>query len=103
MSTLHVLMPPLAHADAHPAFHHWLARGDRLPDARNGRMAAVRDHFRFDGDGVPTRRNALIGPPESRKEFKRVAYRYRNDVTERTPSSASQRLSRYSNRAYALL
>lgn len=53
MSTLHVLMPPLAHADAHPAFHQWLARGDRLPGAQNGRMAAVRDHFRFDGDGVP--------------------------------------------------
>ncbi len=53
MSTLHVLMPPIAHAEAHPAFHHWLARGDRLVDAKNGRVAALRDHFRFAGDGVP--------------------------------------------------
>ena len=53
MSTLHVLMPPIAHADAHPAFHHWLARGDRLPDIRNGRVAALRDHFSFPGDGMP--------------------------------------------------
>lgn len=53
MSTLHVLMPPLAHADADPAFHHWLARGDGLPDARNARVTALREHFRFTGDGIP--------------------------------------------------
>ena len=53
MSALHVLMPPIAHADAHPAFHHWLARGDRLPDAQNGRATALRVHFRFTGDGIP--------------------------------------------------
>jgi hypothetical protein len=53
MSTLHVLMPPIAHADAHPAFHHWLARGDRLADVQNGRLGVLRDHFRFPGAGIP--------------------------------------------------
>ncbi len=53
MSTLHVLMPPIAHADAHPAFHHWLARGDRLADVQNGRVGVLRDHFRFPGAGIP--------------------------------------------------
>ena len=53
MSTLHVLMPPIAHADAHPAFRHWLARGDHLPDMRGGRAAALRGHFRFSGNEIP--------------------------------------------------
>lgn len=53
MSTLHVLMPPIAHADAHPAFHHWLAHGDRLADVQDGRVTALRDHFHFVGDGIP--------------------------------------------------
>ncbi|HKU79030.1 MAG TPA: phosphoglycerate mutase [Rhodanobacteraceae bacterium] len=53
MSTLHVLMPPIAHAEAHPAFHHWLARGDHLADVRDGRVTALRGHFRFAGEGIP--------------------------------------------------
>ena len=66
MSTLHVLMPPIAHADTHPAFRHWLGRGDRLPDARGGRAAALRDHFRFSGDGIPAaalRHHCHVGDP----------------------------------------
>jgi hypothetical protein len=53
MSALHVLMPPLAHVDEHPAFHHWLARGERLPDVQGRRVAALRGLFHFAGEGIP--------------------------------------------------
>lgn len=53
MSTLHVLMPPLAHADDDHAFQHWLARGDRLTDVRNARATVLREQFHFAGDAIP--------------------------------------------------
>lgn len=53
MSTLHVLLPALSWTDDDPAFRHWLARGDRLPDAGNPRAAGLRDHFRFTADAIP--------------------------------------------------
>jgi hypothetical protein len=53
MSTLHVLMPPLAHIAGDSAFTRWLARGDRLPDSRDARIVALRERFRFPGDAFP--------------------------------------------------
>lgn len=53
MSTLHVLMPPLAHVAGDAAFRDWLARGERLPEAPVGRTAALRALFRFAGDALP--------------------------------------------------
>lgn len=53
MSTLHVLLPPLSRVGDAPAFHHWLRRGDRLPDVQNARVAVVRERFQFAGGGIP--------------------------------------------------
>lgn len=53
MSTLYVLMPPLARVAADASFRGWLARGDRLPAAAAGRTAALRERFRFAGDALP--------------------------------------------------
>lgn len=53
MSTLNVLLPPLAHVAADPAFRQWLARGDRLPARAGARAAALHGWFRFEGATVP--------------------------------------------------
>lgn len=53
MSTLHVLLPPLAHMAADPAFRRWLAQGDRLPPLDGARAAALRRWFRFAGAALP--------------------------------------------------
>jgi hypothetical protein len=53
MSTLHALLPPLAHVGANPAFLNWLARGDRLSKTRDARTALLRELFHFAGDSVP--------------------------------------------------
>lgn len=53
MSTLQVLMPPLAHVAGDAAFRGWLARGDRLQALQPGRTAALRRLFRFAGDALP--------------------------------------------------
>jgi len=53
MSTLHALLPPLAHVRANPAFVRWLARGDRLPRVSDARTTLLRELFHFAGDGVP--------------------------------------------------
>lgn len=53
MSTLYVLLPPSARALSLPAFARWLARGDRLPDLPNPRVALTRQLFRFDAPDVP--------------------------------------------------
>lgn len=53
MSTLHVLMPPLARMGDGVAFLRWLARGDRLPDTRNARTTTLREWFHFPGATIP--------------------------------------------------
>lgn len=53
MSTLHALMPPLAHVDANPAFHGWLAKGDHLPMVSGARTTLLRELFHHAGDRVP--------------------------------------------------
>lgn len=53
MSTLHVLLPPLAQARRDAAFSTWLAHGDRLPNVPDARNAALRQVFRFAGAAIP--------------------------------------------------
>lgn len=52
MSILHVLLPPLPQAGG-GGFARWLARGDRLPDVADSRVALTREWFRFAGQTVP--------------------------------------------------
>lgn len=53
MSTLHVLLPPLAGLAEHADLRRWLAQGDRLPDAPHARTSALRGLFHFAGDAIP--------------------------------------------------
>ena len=53
MSSLHLLLPPLARFDATPLLKRWLVRGDRLPDASRGREAALRELFQLPGLSLP--------------------------------------------------
>ena len=53
MSSLHLLLPPLARFDATPLLKRWLVRGDRLPDASRGREAALREVFQLSGLSLP--------------------------------------------------
>lgn len=53
MSTLHALLPSLAHVRANPAFMRWLAKGDRLPKVSNARTTLWRELFHFAGDSIP--------------------------------------------------
>jgi hypothetical protein len=53
MSTLHALLPPLAHVRANPRFLNWLARGDRLAKASDARATVLRELFHFAGESVP--------------------------------------------------
>lgn len=53
MSTLHALLPPLAHVRANPGFLNWLARGDRLTKTRDARTRLLRELFQFAGESVP--------------------------------------------------
>lgn len=53
MSTLHVLLPPLAKLGDDAALLRWLARGDRLPDVQAARTSVLRELFRCAGDALP--------------------------------------------------
>lgn len=53
MSSLHLLLPPLARFDDAPLLKCWLARGDRLPDASRGREAQLREIFQVPGASLP--------------------------------------------------
>lgn len=53
MSTLHALLPSLAHVRANPAFMGWLAKGDRLSQVNDARTTLLRELFHFAGDRVP--------------------------------------------------
>jgi len=53
MSSLHLLLPPLAGFDGAPALKRWLARGDRLPDVPRGRETQLREAFQFPGASLP--------------------------------------------------
>lgn len=53
MSSLHLLLPPLARFDDAPMLKRWLARGDRLPDAARGREPALREAFQVPGTSLP--------------------------------------------------
>ncbi|HEX7348448.1 MAG TPA: phosphoglycerate mutase [Rhodanobacteraceae bacterium] len=53
MTTLHILLPAIAHAAADPAVQRWLARGDRLPGVGNARVQTLRECFHFAGDTLP--------------------------------------------------
>lgn len=52
MSILHVLLPPLPQAGG-GSFVRWLARGDRLSDVPDPRVALARESFRFAGGTMP--------------------------------------------------
>ena len=53
MSTLHALLPPLAHVRANPAFLNWLAKSDHLQKINDARTTLLRELFHFAGDHVP--------------------------------------------------
>ena len=53
MSTLHALLPSLAHVRANPAFMGWLAKGDRVPRVDDARTTLLRELFHFAGDAIP--------------------------------------------------
>lgn len=56
MADLTLLLPPLQHGDGAPVPHAlalWTARGDRLPDVKPGRDAALRECFEFVGTEIP--------------------------------------------------
>lgn len=53
MSTLHVLLPPLAQTRRDAAFSAWLAHGDSLASAADARESSVRMLFRFAGATLP--------------------------------------------------
>jgi hypothetical protein len=53
MSSLHLLLPPLARFDDAPRLKRWLARGGRLPGAPRGREAALREVFHVPGTSLP--------------------------------------------------
>jgi hypothetical protein len=52
-SALTLLLPPLAHVERTPQLTQWLARGDRLPNAKPGRASALRECFEFTGATLP--------------------------------------------------
>lgn len=51
---LTLLLPELARVERTPQLASWLARGDRLADAKPGRDAALRECFEFIGTSLPT-------------------------------------------------
>ena len=53
MPTLTLLLPELAHIERKRQLVQWLARGDRLPNARPGHDAALRECFEFIGTTLP--------------------------------------------------
>ena len=53
MATLTLLLPELSRIEKAPPLANWLARGDRLPSARPGRDAALRECFEFTGAALP--------------------------------------------------
>lgn len=53
MATLTLLLPELARVEKTPLLVGWLARGDRLPDAKPGREALLRESFEFIGTSLP--------------------------------------------------
>lgn len=53
VATLTLLLPELSRVERTPRLSHWLARGDRLPDAKPGREALLRESFEFIGTSLP--------------------------------------------------
>lgn len=53
MNTLHVLLPPLKQCAGVPLLTTWCSRGDRLPDATPGRLAATAHWFSSPGGTLP--------------------------------------------------
>jgi len=53
VTTLTLLLPELARTETTPALAHWLARGDRLAQAKPGREGQLRDCFEFIGASLP--------------------------------------------------
>jgi hypothetical protein len=53
VTTLTLLLPELARTETTPTLAHWLARGDRLAQAKPGREAQLRDCFEFIGTSLP--------------------------------------------------
>jgi hypothetical protein len=53
MSSLHLLLPPLARFDDARRLKRWLARGDRSPDAPRGREVVLSEAFHFPGASLP--------------------------------------------------
>jgi len=53
VATLTLLLPELSRVEKTPQLAQWLARGDRLPDAKPGREALLRESFEFIGTSLP--------------------------------------------------
>jgi hypothetical protein len=53
VTTLTLLLPEIARVVKTPMLAHWLARGDRLADAKPGREALLRECFEFIGTALP--------------------------------------------------
>ena len=53
VATLTLLLPELSRVERTPRLSHWLARADRLPDAKPGREALLRESFEFIGTSLP--------------------------------------------------
>ena len=53
MPALTLLLPPLPRVERTTQMALWLSRGDRLPDAKPGRDAALRECFEFIGTSLP--------------------------------------------------
>lgn len=53
MPALTLLLPELTRVERTPQLSLWLARGDRLADAKPGREAALRECFEFAGTALP--------------------------------------------------
>ena len=53
VATLTLLLPDLSRVEKMPGLAQWLARGDRLPEAKPGREVLLRDSFEFIGTSLP--------------------------------------------------
>jgi hypothetical protein len=53
VTTFTLLLPELSRVEKTPQLAQWLARGDRLPDAKPGREVLLRESFEFIGTSLP--------------------------------------------------
>ena len=95
---LTLLLPPLTHVERRPQLAQWLARGDRLPNAKPGRESALRECFEFTGATLPVAAltRALDANDAAGAQWLRAdpAYAMADSVTARLMASGDLALSR---------